>query len=88
MPFNDGPGPQGAGPGSGRGRGACVGRRSGFGRGVGAGRRNRFGQQQGGGSTPPDQQATLESEASFLEAQLAKVKRQISTLPGEMDVKE
>ena len=87
MPFKDGTGPQGAGPGSGRGRGACAGRRSGFGQGAGAGRRNRLGQRQGGGSTP-DQQATLESQASFLEAQLAKVKRQISTLAGGMDVKE
>ncbi len=87
MPFKDGTGPLGAGPGSGRGRGACTGRRSGFGQGIGAGRRNRLGQRQVGGSTP-DQQAALVSEASFLETQLAKVKRQISTLAGEKDVKE
>jgi hypothetical protein len=42
----------------------------------------RFGQQQANVAAP-DQKAVLEQQASFLEIQLDRVKRQLSGLGGE-----
>jgi hypothetical protein len=52
-----------------------------LGQGFGAGRRVRFGQQQGSAPASNDQSA-LSDQQSFLEAQLANVKRRIAALGG------
>lgn len=81
MPYRDGTGPMGNGPVSGRGRGRCSGGRGGMGQGFGAGRRARFGQPQG--TTPvSNDQSALSDQQSFLEAQLASVKRRLAALGG------
>jgi hypothetical protein len=70
MPFMDGTGPLGEGPGSGRGKGRCAAGTRGAGRGIGLGRRL-------GRCAARDPKTALEQEASFLERQLDRIKRQI-----------
>ena len=85
MPFMDGTGPLGNGPGARRGRGMCAGARRGAGQGRGlglvTGRGRGFCQQQAHAAAP-DRKAVLEQQASFLERQLDRIKRQLSGLSG------
>ena len=85
MPFMDGTGPLGDGPGAGRGRGKCAGAQRGSGRGLGpcgrgAGRGVGLGQQR-------DRKAVLGEQATFLERQLDRIKKQLSGLIGEQPSK-
>ncbi len=80
MPFMDGTGPLGNGPGAGRGRGMRAGAQKGSGRGLGpcgrgAGRGVGLGQQQ-------DPKAVLREQATFMERQLDRIKKQLSGLIG------
>ena len=85
MPFMDGTGPLGNGPGSGRGRGMRAGAQKGSCRGLGpcgrgAGRGMGLGQQQA-------RKAVLGEQASFMERQLDRIKKQLSGLIGEQPSK-
>jgi hypothetical protein len=84
MPLMDGTGPLGNGPGAGRGRGMCGGGRRGVGQGAGLGRGTGRGmgfcQQRASGTAP--EKAVGEQQATFLERQLDRIKRQLSGLGG------
>lgn len=80
MPFMDGTGPLGDGPGSGRGRGMRAGAQKGSGRGLGPCGR---GARRGVGLGPQqDPKAVLGEQASFMERQLDRIKKQLSGLIG------